>query len=293
MHTYSHHYTNHSNFQISMLVALLIHGIIILGISFDIALQQNIASQALDITLIKPTKKSEPVKDPSLLAPSNQEAGGEETIEEKPTSKPTPPAVKPKPKAAPELRQASQPKPVEQQKTETIVTARKAEQKVITRAPEKPAPIKPKPTIDQLLSSTQQEIDRLTANLDRRTLQATKHERRKAISASTQEYKYAAYLEAWRKKVERIGNLNYPDEAKTNKLYGDLLLRVTVRSDGEVSQVRIIRSSGHKILDDAAVRIVKLAAPYAPFPPDIKKEVDLIDITRTWQFLNGDRLFAN
>ena len=147
--------------------------------------------------------------------------------------------------------------------------------------------------LDQLLASTQQEIDRLTAELDRRTLSASKQERRKAVNASTQEYKYASYLEAWRRKVERIGNLNYPDEAKRRRLHGNLILHVAVRADGSIERIRVRRSSGHKLLDDAAVRIVRMSAPFAPFPPEIREEIDVLDITRTWQFLDGKTLFSS
>jgi protein TonB len=144
----------------------------------------------------------------------------------------------------------------------------------------------------QLLSSTRQEIARLTAELDRNSEYASQRPRHKSINASTREYRYSAYLEAWRKKVERVGNLNYPDEAKRKKLYGDLLLHVSLRADGSVQQIRVVRSSGHKILDDAAMRIVRLASPFAPFPTEIRKEVDILDITRTWQFQSNNRLFS-
>jgi protein TonB len=145
-----------------------------------------------------------------------------------------------------------------------------------------------------LLASTQQEIDRLTAELDRHAQAASKHKRRKVLNASTQEYKYASYLEAWRRKVERIGNLNYPDEARRKGIYGSLILHVAVRADGSIEQIRLLRSSGHKVLDDAAIRIVRLAGKdgFAPFPPEIRKEVDVLDITRTWQFRKGNRLFS-
>lgn len=152
---------------------------------------------------------------------------------------------------------------------------------------------KPKAKLSQLLASTQIEIDRLTAELDRRSLSASQRDRRKAVNASTQEYKYAAYLESWRRKVEKIGNLNYPDEAKRRKLYGNLLMHVAVRADGSVEKISVRRSSGHKLLDDAAVRIVRMSAPFAPFPPEIRQEVDVLDITRTWQFLDGDTLFSS
>jgi protein TonB len=158
------------------------------------------------------------------------------------------------------------------------------------------APAPPNPNrskLSQLLASTQLEIDRLTAELDRRNLSASRQERRKAVNASTQEYQYAAYLEAWRSKVEKIGNLNYPDEAKRRRLHGNLLMHVAVRADGSIERVRVVRSSGHKLLDDAAVRIVRLSAPFAPFPPEIRQQVDILDITRTWQFLDGDTLFSS
>ena len=93
-------------------------------------------------------------------------------------------------------------------------------------------------------------------------------------------------------KVERIGTLNYPEAAR-GRLYGSLLLSVTIRSDGTVERVGVHRSSGHKVLDDAALRIVKMAAPYSPFPPDIRKDYDVIEITRTWTFTNSDQVRAN
>jgi protein TonB len=148
------------------------------------------------------------------------------------------------------------------------------------------------PSARQLLASKNIEIARLTAELERKTLAYAKRPKRKAISASTREYKYAAYLDAWRRKVERIGNLNYPDQAKRNKLYGDLVLHVAVKADGSVEQIRVLHSSGHKILDDAAVRIVRLAAPFSPFPNEIRKETDILDITRTWQFLRSGKIYA-
>ncbi|WPL19730.1 hypothetical protein Thiowin_04874 [Thiorhodovibrio winogradskyi] len=114
--------------------------------------------------------------------------------------------------------------------------------------------------------------------------------RRKAINASTQEYVYANYLESWRRKVERIGNLNYPEEAKEKRLFGSLVLQVAVRADGSLEGVRLLRSSGHQVLDQAAVRIVELAAPFAPFPDSIRARHDVLDITRTWQFLREQKL---
>lgn len=145
------------------------------------------------------------------------------------------------------------------------------------------------PSAAAILASRGQEIARLNAKLVEDTAAFANRPRRKAISASTKEYKYASYLETWRRKVEAIGNLNYPEEARRRKLYGNLILQVGVRADGSLEEVRVLRSSGSTILDEAAVRIVHLAAPFAPFPPDIRRETDFLDITRTWQFLSNNR----
>ena len=96
-------------------------------------------------------------------------------------------------------------------------------------------------------------------------------------------------MEAWRAKVERVGNLNYPDAARKKKLSGSLILDVALNDDGSTNQITIRRSSGHKVLDDAAIRIVELASPYSPFPDHIREETDILHITRTWQFLNSHR----
>ena len=147
----------------------------------------------------------------------------------------------------------------------------------------------PRLSAASILASRGEEIARLNAKLAEDTAAFASRPRRKAISASTQEYNYASYLEAWRRKVEAIGNLNYPEEARRRKLYGNLILQVGVRADGSLEEVRVLRSSGSTLLDEAAVRIVHLAAPFAPFPPDIRQETDFLDITRTWQFLSNNR----
>jgi len=147
----------------------------------------------------------------------------------------------------------------------------------------------PRLTATDILASRGEEIARLTAKIDEETTAYAHRPRRKAVTATTQEYKYASYLETWRRKVEAIGNLNYPEEARRLKLYGSLILRVALRADGSLEEVRVLRSSGSDVLDQAAVRIVHLAAPFAPFPPEIRKETDFLDITRTWQFLTNNR----
>ncbi len=129
----------------------------------------------------------------------------------------------------------------------------------------------------------------LSAEIDRRLQAYAKRPKRKWITARTREHKYAAYMEAWRQKVERVGNLNYPDEARRANLSGNLLLDVALRPDGSVDEIILRRSSGKKVLDDAAIRIVKLAAPFARFPDNIAEDTDILHVERTWQFLSGNR----
>ena len=146
----------------------------------------------------------------------------------------------------------------------------------------------PLPTAAQLITRSFA-MASLNAELQQRLEMRAHRPRRKFISANTKEYRFAAYMEAWRAKVERVGNINYPDEARRRNLSGSLLLDVAINPDGSVREITVRRSSGHQILDDAAVRIVELAAPFAPFPDDFRKEIDILHVTRTWKFLNNAR----
>ncbi|HID45100.1 MAG TPA: energy transducer TonB [Chromatiaceae bacterium] len=284
---------NHNEAMITMMViAVILHALLILGVSFELPPPPKLATQpSLDVILVPSAKKQPAPKEADFLAQQSQEGGTDKAGRARPRSIPSQPALKKSDKASVEQVRSGTPAPDKQQQPNVVTSKKKVLRKVpVTK--KTPVKAKPKPDMTQLLSSTRQEIARLTAELDRNSEYASQLPRRKAINSSTREYRYAAYLEAWRKKVERVGNLNYPDEAKRKKLYGDLLLHVSLRADGSVQQIRVVRSSGHKILDDAAIRIVRLASPFAPFPAEIRKEVDILDITRTWQFLSNNRLFS-
>ena len=127
----------------------------------------------------------------------------------------------------------------------------------------------------------------LSAEIERDLRAYAERPRRKWISASTREYRFAAYMDAWRRKIEEIGNLNYPEEAERRGLTGDLLLDVAIRPDGTVEEIALRRSSGERVLDDAAIRIVEIAAPFEEFPEDIAEDVDILHIERTWIFHSG------
>ena len=127
---------------------------------------------------------------------------------------------------------------------------------------------------------------RLAAEIHLQSERYAKRPKRKFVSASTQEWAYATYLRAWVDRVERVGNLNYPDEARRKRLAGTLVISVAVRRDGSVEQTRIIQSSGIPLLDSTALRIVQLASPFPPLP-ETAENVDILHVTRTWRFLAG------
>ena len=136
------------------------------------------------------------------------------------------------------------------------------------------------------------EIERLEAQIAREHSLYQQRPKRTFIGARTSEYRFAQYVDGWRQKIERVGNLNYPNEAKSRKIYGALQLTVAIKADGEVEDIQINRSSGSKILDEAAKRIVRLAAPFDRFPDNVKRDTDILHITRTWMFTRGDTLSA-
>jgi len=140
------------------------------------------------------------------------------------------------------------------------------------------------------LAASSLDIARLEAQIAKEQENYQKRPKRKSIGARAQEYRFAAYVESWRQKVEKIGNLNYPEAAREQKIYGQLQMTVYIKSDGHLEKIEIRRSSGFPVLDEAAKHIVELGAPYAVFPDDIRKEVDILDITRTWTFTKEDSL---
>lgn len=149
------------------------------------------------------------------------------------------------------------------------------------------------PTNGEDLIKGKMEIARLEAQLKNDYETYQKRPRRKFIGPRTQEFRFAQYLENWVVKVERIGNMNYPDEARQNKINGSLQLTVSIRADGNVESIEVTRSSGQRVLDKAAMRIVKLASPFDPFPDDIRRDTDILSITRTWNFIRTDNLESN
>ena len=240
-------------------------------------------TQPLQVVLVNTKSKSKPSK-ADALAQANLDGGGN-TAEDRRAKTPLP-AIRDDKQFTPE--QAARRVAQLEDESKRMLTRLKSEHKVAQPEPKKQQSSDPRSGEELVQKSL--EIARLEAQIDKSWDAYQKMPRRKFIGSRTQEYRFAQYIEDWRIKVERIGNLNYPEQARQQRIFGNLRLSVSIRTDGSVENMEISKSSGNRILDAAAMRIVKLAAPYAPLPPDIRKDTDILVITRTWTFTSSDRL---
>ena len=279
---------------LTLSLAILAHGMLILGVTFIEEDQAPARYDTMEIVLVR--QNSPPPEEAEALAQASLAGGGETADPVQPSSPlpdpglSTPPARPAPPAPPPALAQAAptETAPPGSDNPPEIAVLNDSGPPAPVETAAKPAEATPEktPSATALLASSFR-IAALSANIRQKLETRAQRPRRKFISASTREYRYAAYMEAWRAKVERMGNLNYPEEARRRKLSGSLLLEVALNANGTINEIMIRRSSGEKILDDAAIRIVELAAPYAPFPQKIKQETGILHIIRTWQFMDN------
>jgi len=269
----------------SLALSLCLHAFVLFGFRFvpDISKSHDLL-QPLEVVLVNSKSSARPLK-ADALAQHNLDGGGN-TAENKRASSPLPNLSDDK-QFTPE--QSTQRLQRMEQQVKKLITQTKSVHSVpqehIEKQHQDGSNMNGRDLVEHAL-----EIARLEAQITRDFSAYQKLPHRKFIGARTQEYRYAQYIEDWRIKVERIGNLNYPALARQQKIFGQLRLTVSIRSDGSLESVEVTKSSGQRILDAAAVRIVKLAAPYAPFPEDISKETDILSIVRTWTFTANDHL---
>lgn len=275
----------------TLVYALLMHGVLILGLNFDLGrARPEPYEPGMEITLVNPGQQEEnPAAD--FLANANQQGGGNQEAKTLPTAR-----LAGRPDAQSEVAAVTaQPIPVSPSRQDAV-----SPMTIDKRRPEKIS--EPKPAVaapprkrisGAMLMAQAREYARLEAQLAAQANEYAKMPRKKYLNASTREYKYSAYLEHWRTRVERIGNLNYPQAASQRGITGSLRLSVEVNADGSVRDILLRKSSGYEVLDQAAMHIVRLAAPFADFPEHIRKDTDVLVITRTWQFLPGNRLSSH
>jgi periplasmic protein TonB len=267
----------------TLVLASIAHAVVILGVHFRLPEPVQI-KRSLDITLVRSPSRQAP-EHADVLAQENQFGSGEEPKETVPKTAPVEIAGTGK-KLAP-IPEAAEREP--EVKPRRLLTRARSEKAVVQDEGEAEQREAERPHLDAGILS--QQIAEFSAELSKAQEDQAKRPRLVRInSVNAHKYKAAAYEKDWQEKVERIGNLNYPDDARRKNLSGALLLAVGIKPDGSVYSVQVRSSSGEPVLDDAATRIVRLAAPFAPFPEELKREADVLVITRTWKFFNDNRV---
>lgn len=269
----------------TLLIATLLHVVLILGVGFALPEPSQI-SRTLEVTLAS-FKSDEAPQQADFLAQENQQGSG--TLDK--AAAPSTPVQAPFHdseirEAAPPARKSAADRAQAPKAAVTTRASRPTKAEPSRETPEREQRDAPSPEAD----SQAAELASLEAQLAEERQQYAKRPKIWRINAaSTQKDKGARYKEEWRRKIERIGNLNYPEQAKRDRLYGSLRLLVAINKDGSLYEVQVLESSGRQVLDQAALRIVRLAAPFAPFSGDLA-DIDRLEIIRTWRFERGDRL---
>jgi periplasmic protein TonB len=276
--------------QISLVGSIAFHVLVVIGLGFKIIPMPRFDAphNVLDVVLVNSKSASRPQK-ADALAQANLDGGGN-TDEKRRASTPFPLVEERDPSR--ELKAAEQRRKALEAEAQELMTRMKSKSQVtnVEMAPPGAETKADQEARDLVQKSL--EIARLEAQIRRDYQAYQERPKRKFVGARSQEYRFAQYVDNWRLKIERIGNLNYPAEAKARKIYGRLQLTVAIKADGEIEGVEINKSSGYKVLDQAALRIVRLAAPFEPFPANIRQDTDILHITRTWTFTRADQVLA-
>ena len=279
-----------ASMQVALVGSLAFHVLLVIGVGFKVipTPRWDAPHNVLDVVLVNAKSAAKPEK-ADALAQANLDGGGN-TDEKRRASSPFPSVEDRDPSR--ELKAAETRRKVLEAEAQELMTRMKSKTQVtnVEVAPQGANTQADQEAKDLVQKSL--EIARLEAQIRRDYQAYQERPKRKFVGARAQEYRFAQYVDNWRAKIERIGNLNYPAEARTRKIYGRLQLTVAIKADGEVEGVEINRSSGYKVLDQAAIRIVRLAAPFEPFPASIKADTDILHITRTWTVARGDQVTA-
>ena len=272
---------SHKRLQFAMLLAAGLHLLFVLGISFEGG-QKSIYTPQLEVTLA--TRATADAPDTAkLLAAADQLGSGDRSDRNEITSREIAPNVQTlieqnASRAVPELEQ--------QQYASPATATAAASQTYITKRPEAEVQLQdPAAGTNPEVNRLSQELASLEARLDAQShAYSTMPRVRRLTSASAKRAVDAAYLLQWRQRVEAVGNKYYPEASERYGIYGSLRLLVVIRRDGSLETIKILSSSGHALLDEAAIKIVRMAAPFAPFSAELRATTDKLEIIRTWQF---------
>jgi protein TonB len=274
---------------ISVAVSIFLHAILLtIQFRFPDALRWKSASQPLEVILVNSKTRDKPSR-AKALAQASLDGGGNTDEQQRATS--VAPVTTPRNPGRDLAETQRRQRELEAQQQKLLALNRNLGAKVPTDS-QRQASEEASPDVSgRDMAERSLAILHLQAQIARQTQAYQERPRKRFIGANAREYRFAQYEEDWRAKIERVGTLNYPAEAR-GKLYGVLRLTVTIRPDGTVDAIDLDRSSGLKVLDQAAFRIVQMAAPFAAFPADIRRDTDLLVITRTWFFAQGDKVWT-
>jgi periplasmic protein TonB len=279
--------SSNDSLLVAIFVAIIIHIVLVLGMNFTAPKPDKI-NKSINITLVD-TPVTKAPKKANFLAKANQLGTGEKTIKpEQPPAHKQPGLgnrqVKQVEKIEPE---ASKPKVI--QKT---ITQPKSERKIVTETKTDDVARKPEKQRHLTAESLQQQIAQLGTEIRQSQPSAEQSKIKFVDSVSAHKYVAAQYMKDWERKVERTGNLNYPEVAAKKNFSGTLIMDVGINEDGSIYSIRINRSSGTPALDEAAKQIVRMSAPFAPLPLELRKELDVLIITRVWKFSDESGLIT-
>lgn len=275
--------------------AALLHGVIILGVSFAPDDGGGDSGPTLEVTVVNQDSDEAP-EDAEYIAQADQRGGGNTEERVRPRSALSSPSPFDLPGEA-EGRTAEQDDPghepqedaggretrrTTRETTVVTTTARNAEEALALPAPAA-SDQSPQVLVARLMDSSPDAMEPLD-ELDRTALARSDDLRERFIAVDTREAVFAEYLDAWRDKIERMGNLHYPDQARRDGLEGSLVLEVALNADGTIRDLEVLRASDHRILDRAALRILRLASPFDPFPDPVRREADVLRFVYEWRF---------
>jgi protein TonB len=279
--------TDNDRFGMTFFLATIFHGMVILGVTFSISPPADSkTSPALDIILVQ-TRSPVEIKDADYLAQVSQQGGGNEAEKSRPRELFSAPTLSNTPGIT---MQTSVQQVQKQKQNEQIALLTQHDAEYTIKTEKEPVKADDNTTINKTNASQNTQTARLAAEISNIIEEQASIDKTKYLNSSTKEFLPAKYMREWIDRVERVGNLNYPDQARRKKLSGTLILDVVISADGDLLKTDLRQSSGHQILDDAAKRIVKLAAPFSSFPKKLRKEADVIHITRSWEFLSNSSI---
>lgn len=274
---------------ISVAVSILLHAVLLtIQFRFPDALRWKSASQPLEVILVNAKTRDKPSR-AKALAQANLDGGGDTDEKRRATS--AAPVTNPRAPGADLAETRRRQRELEAQQQQLLALNREQGARVPAES-QRQASEEASPQVSgRDMAERSLAMLHLQAQIARQTRAYQERPRKRFLGANAREYRFAQYEEEWRGKIERVGTLNYPAAAR-GKLYGTLQLTVTIRPDGTVESIELNQSSGLKVLDAAAHRIVQMATPFAAFPADIRKDTDLLVITRTWFFVQGDKVWT-